>query len=34
MVRYFNKWGWIFDTERRAVNKKILAQFKNIKHQK
>lgn len=24
MVRYFNKWGWIFDKERRAVNKNVL----------
>lgn len=21
MIRYFNKWGWIFDTERRRVNR-------------
>jgi GT2 family glycosyltransferase len=27
MIRYFNKWGWIFDKERKKVNKKILAQF-------
>ncbi len=24
MVKYFNKWGWIFDSERRRVNKQIL----------
>ena len=24
MIRYFNKWGWIFDKERREVNKRIL----------
>lgn len=24
MVRYFNKWGWIFDSERRRVNKALL----------
>ena len=28
MIKYFNKWGWIFDKERKSVNKKILAQFK------
>lgn len=27
MIRYFNKWGWIFDKERRAVNTKILSQL-------
>ena len=24
MVKYFNKWGWIFDNERTKVNRKIL----------
>lgn len=24
---YFNKWGWLFDKERKRVNKKILKQF-------
>ncbi|WP_396636208.1 glycosyltransferase [Maribacter sp. R77961] len=28
MIKYFNKWGWIFDKERKNVNKAILAQFK------
>jgi hypothetical protein len=23
MIRYFNKWGWIFDAERRQINKKV-----------
>ncbi len=27
MIRYFNKWGWIFDSERKRVNKQILQQF-------
>lgn len=27
-VRYFNKWGWIFDRERRAMNKRILGEIK------
>ena len=26
LIRYFNKWCWIFDSERRAVNKRILKQ--------
>lgn len=26
-LRYFNKWGWIFDKERRKVNRKTLKQF-------
>ncbi len=26
--RYFNKWGWIFDKERRAWNKEILRELK------
>lgn len=25
MIRYFNKWGWIFDNERRKVNKRVLS---------
>ncbi len=24
MIKYFNKWGWIFDSERKIVNRKIL----------
>lgn len=28
MIKYFNKWGWIFDNERRKINFKILKQFK------
>ncbi len=27
MIKYFNKWGWVFDKDRRAVNRKIRAQF-------
>jgi len=26
-VKYFNKWGWFFDRERRIVNRKTLNQF-------
>ena len=28
MIKYFNKWGWIFDKERSRINKKTLQQFK------
>jgi len=28
MIRYFNKWGWIFDKERRRVNHETLKQLK------
>ena len=28
IIKYFNKWGWILDGERRAVNKKCLLQIK------
>lgn len=24
MIRYFNKWGWIFDNERRRINRAVL----------
>lgn len=27
VVKYFNKWGWLFDKKRRIANKKCLAQF-------
>ena len=27
MIKYFNKWGWLFDSERRGVNKKIAGQY-------
>ena len=26
-VRYFNKWGWLFDSERQKMNKKILREI-------
>lgn len=26
-IQYFNKWGWLFDKERRALNKKCLEQL-------
>lgn len=28
-IKYFNKWGWFFDKERRAVNKKACNSLKN-----
>jgi len=28
IIKYFNKWGWFFDNERKLVNKKTLDQFK------
>ena len=27
MIKYFNKWGWVFDKERRKVNREILKQL-------
>jgi len=27
MIKYFNKWGWIFDKERRLVNKETMKQL-------
>jgi len=26
-ITYFNKWGWFFDKERKAINKKVLTQL-------
>lgn len=33
MIKYFNKWGWIFDKKRRKINKKILKElnYKKLK---
>lgn len=28
MIRYFNKWGWIFDRERRRVNREVEARLR------
>lgn len=30
MVKYFNKWGWFFDSKRKKINESILAQFKTM----
>ncbi|MCJ7467538.1 MAG: glycosyltransferase family 2 protein [Maribacter sp.] len=27
MIKYFNKWGWIFDSDRERINSKLLSQF-------
>lgn len=27
MIKYFNKWGWVFDNERRIVNKEIINRY-------
>lgn len=27
-ITYFNKWGWFFDSDRKEINKRALAQFK------
>lgn len=29
MIKYFNKWGWFFDKDRKEINKKVLKQFRN-----
>lgn len=29
-IRYFNKWGWFFDRERRAVNRRTLSDLQKI----
>lgn len=30
-IKYFNKWGWIFDKERREINTKVLRELINYK---
>ncbi len=27
MIKYFNKWGWIFDSERKSWNKRIIEEY-------
>lgn len=36
MIKYFNKWGWIFDFKRIKTNKKVLGEldYKNLKGRK
>lgn len=33
MVKYFNKWGWIYDAERRKFNRQILKDIKTANEQ-
>lgn len=33
MVRYFNKWGWFFDSERRRFNRRLLSSMPRISGQ-
>ena len=28
-IKYFNKWGWFFDNERKRINQEILSVIKN-----
>ena len=28
VVKYFNKWGWVYDKGRRRFNKKLLKELK------
>lgn len=30
-VKYFNKWGWLFDTEKNQLNIKTLAAIDKVK---
>ena len=30
MIRYFNKWGWFFDGERRRLNRKLMDNLKGL----
>lgn len=32
LIKYFNKWGWIFDIERRTVNKKCLQEINRLEN--
>lgn len=29
MIKYFNKWGWFFDSDRKRINRKILTQVQS-----
>jgi GT2 family glycosyltransferase len=33
MIRYFNKWGWINDKQRKQINRQTLNQIFTLKHQ-
>ena len=30
VVKYFNKWGWVWDLDRKIINKRILDNLKNV----
>lgn len=32
MIKYFNKWGWLFDSRRRAFNRRLLASETDMAH--
>lgn len=32
MIKYFNKWGWMFDSKRKETNKNILQQISDFKN--
>jgi len=32
IIRYFNKWGWFFDKERKIINKKLIQEIKILKN--
>lgn len=34
MIRYFNKWGWILDQQRKQINSQTLSLIDNLKNQK
>ncbi|MBB3186446.1 glycosyltransferase family 2 protein [Microbacter margulisiae] len=34
MIRYFNKWGWILDQQRKQINSQTLSLVDNLKNQK
>ncbi|MGC9150511.1 MAG: glycosyltransferase [Microbacter sp.] len=34
MIRYFNKWGWFFDKQRKKFNQETLQQINQLEHQK
>ncbi len=31
MIRYFNKWGWIIDRERKELNKRLKDELVRLK---
>lgn len=33
-IKYFNKWGWFVDEERKSINRKILNDLKKLDNEK